>query len=314
MKQYRPHILVVLALAAVLLSGWHGVIGNALIDWRFAWQTRDASGEVVIVAIDATSIEKIGVWPWPRWLHAELVRRLESAGVRDIAFDVDFSTASEASSDLDFVDALAEGGGSVVLPSFKQPGGNAGAVHINRPLKQFADHSWSAVVNVAVEADGLVRRYPFGESLAGEFVPSMAAVLTGRYTERDAPFLIDFGISTKSIPRVSYIDVLRGDPATLENLKDKKIIVGATALELGDRFSIPNGRFVSGPILQALAAESILQNRTLRDAGCSMRHFAGYVDYLATPPRKQASSAAYRNGRLRRNGGDPAAGRNAACT
>src|SRR5437868_15480847 len=91
----------------------------------------------------------------------------------------------------------------------------------------------------------------------------MAAVLAGRYTERDAPFLIDFGISTASIPRVSYIDVLRGNPATLENLKDKKIIVGATALELGDHFSIPNGRFVSGPILQALAAESILQNRTL---------------------------------------------------
>ncbi len=262
MKQYRPHILVVLALAAVLLSGWHGVIRNALTDLRFAWDTRSASGEIVIVAIDATSIEKIGVWPWPRWLHAELIRRLESAGVRDIAFDIDFSTPSEASSDLDFVDALADGGGSVVLPSFKQPGSNA-AVHINRPLKQFADHSWSAIVNVAVEPDGLVRRYPSGESLAGQFVPSMAAVLAGQYIERGVPFLIDFGISTTSIPKVSYIDVLRGKEDTLENLRGKKIIVGGTALELGDRFSIPNGRIVSGPILQALAAESILQNRTL---------------------------------------------------
>ena len=61
MKQYRPHILVALALAAVLLSGWHGLIRNALTDLRFAWQTRNASGEIVIVAIDATSIEKIGV-------------------------------------------------------------------------------------------------------------------------------------------------------------------------------------------------------------------------------------------------------------
>jgi diguanylate cyclase (GGDEF)-like protein/PAS domain S-box-containing protein len=47
-------------------------------------------------------------------------------------------------------------------------------------------------------------------------------------------------------------------------LKDRKIIVGSTALELGDRFSVPNGRVVSGPILQALAVESILQNRALR--------------------------------------------------
>jgi diguanylate cyclase (GGDEF)-like protein/PAS domain S-box-containing protein len=263
LKRYRPHILVVLALAAVQSSGWHGPLRNALTDLRFAWQTRDASGDVVIVAIDANSIEKIGVWPWSRRLHAELLRRLQSAGVRDIALDIDFSTPSEASSDQDFVDALADCGGSVVLPSFKQPGGNAAAIHINRPLKQFADHSWSAIVNLAVEPDGLVRRYPLGEKLEGEFVPSMAPVLAGQYPERGVQFLIDFGISTASIPRVSYIDVLRGDPATLEKLRDKKIIVGGTALELGDRFSIPNGRMISGPILQALATESILQDRTL---------------------------------------------------
>jgi CHASE2 domain-containing sensor protein len=57
--------------------------------------------------------------------------------------------------------------------------------------------------------------------------------------------------------------VLRGDEATLRKLKDKKIIIGSTALELGDRFSVPNGRIVSGPLLQTLAAETILQNRTL---------------------------------------------------
>ncbi len=49
----------------------------------------------------------------------------------------------------------------------------------------------------------------------------------------------------------------------MNRLKDKKVIVGGTALELGDRFSVPNGGIVSGPVLQALAAESILQDRTL---------------------------------------------------
>ena len=47
-------------------------------------------------------------------------------------------------------------------------------------------------------------------------------------------------------------------------LRDKKVIIGGTALELGDRFSVPNGGVVSGPLLQTLAAELILQNRTLR--------------------------------------------------
>jgi diguanylate cyclase (GGDEF)-like protein/PAS domain S-box-containing protein len=267
MKHYRPHIFVVVALAIVLSSGWHGTLRNALTDWRFGLVSRPASGDVVVIAIDAPSIEKIGVWPWPRRLHADLLRRLEIADVRDIVFDVDFSTPSDPASDQAFVDALRSAGGSVVLPSFKQPGpagGNGTAVFINRPLKQFGDHSWAAVVNVAVEQDGLVRRYPYGENLDGQFLPSMGAVLAGQYDAKREPFLIDFGIRTASIPKVSYIDVLRGDEATLAQLRNKKVIIGGTALELGDRFSTPNGRVVSGPLLQALAAESIFQDRPLR--------------------------------------------------
>ena len=257
---------MLVALAIVLAVGWRGAIRNALADLRFAWQQREASGDIIVIAIDAASIDKIGVWPWPRRLHAELLRRLEKAGVRDIAFDVDFSTPSDPASDEAFVAALREAGGSVMLPWFQQPGSqdDPAAIHINRPLPQFADHSWAAMVNVGVELDGLVRRYSYGEKLAGEFVPSMAAILAGQFAERNASFLIDFDINVASIPRVSYVDVLRGDPATLERLKNKKVVVGGTALELGDRLSLPNGVIVSGPVLQALVAESIQQKRTLR--------------------------------------------------
>jgi diguanylate cyclase (GGDEF)-like protein/PAS domain S-box-containing protein len=264
LKHYRPHVFVVVALAIVLLSGLHGALRNTLVDLRFAREARQASGDIVVVAIDAPSIDKVGVWPWPRRLHADLLRGLERAGVRDVVFDIDFSTPSDPASDQAFADALENAGGSVVLPTFKQPGaGNGSAIHINRPLKIFADHSWSAVVNVRVEPDGRVRRYPFGEILDGRFLPSMGALLAGEYAEHREPFLIDFGIRAASIPKVSYIDVLRGDAATLDLLRDKKVVVGGTALELGDRFGIPNGGVVSGPWLQAIAAESILQNRVL---------------------------------------------------
>ena len=122
MKQYRPHIFVLVALAIVLASGWHSALRNDLTDLRFGWQSRQASGDIVVIAIDAPSIEKIGIWPWPRRLHADLLRRLESAGVQDVVFDVDFSSPSDAASDQAFVEALQGAGGSVVLPSFKQPG------------------------------------------------------------------------------------------------------------------------------------------------------------------------------------------------
>lgn len=264
MRRYRPHILVVIALAVVLSTGWHASVRNALTDLRFNWQPRAASGNIVVVAIDAPSIDKIGVWPWPRRLHAELLRKLESAGVLDIAFDVDFSTPSDPASDEAFLTALRDAGGSTILPSFRQPVPGGGPAHVNRPLKSFSNQSWPALVNVAVEPDGLVRRYPFSEKLGDVSLPSMAVVLAGQDANRRPPFLIDFSIRARSIPNVSYVDVLRGDAATLATLKGKKIIVGATALELGDRFSVPNGGIISGPVLQALAAESILQDRTLR--------------------------------------------------
>jgi diguanylate cyclase (GGDEF)-like protein/PAS domain S-box-containing protein len=218
----------------------------------------------VVIAIDASSIDRVGVWPWPRLLHAELIRQLQKADVQDIALDVDFSTPSDASSDRTFAEALKEAGGSIVLPSFQQPRTDRTTLHVNRPLQQFAEHSWSALVNVEVGSDGLVRRYPFGEKLDGKFVPSMATIFAGQYDEKRTPFLIDFSIRTAGIPKVSFVDVLHGDPATLQKLQGKKIIVGGTALELGDRFSVPNGAILSGPVLQTLAAESLLQDRALQ--------------------------------------------------
>src|SRR5258708_34901499 len=199
-------MLVLIALASVLSSGWHGASRNVLADLRFAWDQRQASGEIVVVAIDASSIEKIGIWPWPRRLHAELLRKLENAGVRDIAFDVDFSAPSDPASDQEFVEALRGAGGSVVLPSFKQPGavsGNPNALHINRPLKQFSDQSWPAFVNVAIEPDGLVRYYPFGDRLGGEFIPSMGAMLAGEVLGGNERPLTAFWVCAASISRLA---------------------------------------------------------------------------------------------------------------
>ena len=178
-----------IVLAIVLHGGWHGALRHVLADLRFAWQSRQASGDIVVVAIDAPSIDKIGVWPWPRLLHAELLRQLQKAGVQDVALDVDFSTPSDPASDRNFVEALESAGGSVVLPSFQQPGTDRTTLTSIARLQQFREHSWPAVVNVEVEPDGLVRRYPFGEKLDDKFLPSMAAVLAGRFdAEQRLPF------------------------------------------------------------------------------------------------------------------------------
>ncbi len=267
MKKYRPYILVLCVLAVVLLTGMHNALQYALTDMRFGWFPRQASGQIVLVAIDSASIKKIGIWPWPRRLHADLIDKLESAGTSDIVFDVDFSSPSNPAFDQAFVEALQRAGGSVMLPAFKQFVGksdNRKAIDVTRPLPQFGKYAWSAVVNVPADPDGLVRRYPYGETLDGKFLPSLGALLAGRYESDKGPFQIDYSINVESLPTVSYVDILSGDPAALKKLKGKKAIIGATALELGDRINVPNGHIIAGPILQMLAAESILQGRALR--------------------------------------------------
>jgi eukaryotic-like serine/threonine-protein kinase len=49
-----------------------------------------ATNEVVIVDIDQGSLDKLGPWPWPNDLHANLIDRLSAAGVTTIGFTIPF--------------------------------------------------------------------------------------------------------------------------------------------------------------------------------------------------------------------------------
>jgi CHASE2 domain-containing sensor protein/predicted Ser/Thr protein kinase len=66
-----------------------------------------AHNDIAIVSIDAASIEKLGAWPWPRNLHANLVERLTEHGAKVVAF-VEPLDAPQSGSELErFRAALA---------------------------------------------------------------------------------------------------------------------------------------------------------------------------------------------------------------
>ncbi len=286
MKQYQPHILVACLLVLALLTGLRGTLQDALTDLRFRSFSRQASGDIVLVAINSPSIRAIGVWPWPRTLHAELIDKLRQAGASDILFDIDFSSPSNAASDQSLLEALKRADGSVALAAFKQP--VSGEAHVTRPLAQFAEHAWPALVNVAVEPSGVVRRYSPGETLDGEFLPSIGSLMAGRHQVHDGLMLIDFSIRADSIAAISYVDVLRGDPVAMGQLKGKKALIGGTAIELGDRFNAPNGQVISGTFLHALAAETILQERTLQSPSIIFALLGlGIIAIVATISRRR---------------------------
>jgi len=246
-------------LAAMLaMTGTFRPIDNALEELTFALFERPVSGQVQIVEMDAASMAAINRWPWPRDHYARVVEQLDSAGVRSISFDVDFSNSSETKQDGTFGQAIAAAKASVALPTFAQSAGFREGRQLDAlPVAALREHAHLASISVAPDRDGFVRRMPLGTVTGSLARPSIAAFVSGRPGTVGESFPIDFGIDPSAIPRHSFIAVERGefDPAVL---KGKDVIIGATAIELGDRYAVPRHGVLPGVVVQALAAETLV--------------------------------------------------------
>ena len=261
-----PHFVVFALVAVLYLPGWLDFAERKLMDMRFPLSPRDAAGDLVMVAIDPASLREIGTWPWPRSLHATALEKVLAAGASRIAFDVDFSSRSRPREDRILRDALAASGGKVALPAFKQISEDKnGRAHLTfaAPIPEFREHVRLVSINVRPEADGLVRRMSVSESWRDRELPAMATFLANQSLSHGGSYFIDFGIDPSSIPRISFVDVVNGrfDPQAIAG---KQVLIGATAVELGDQLAVPEYRALAGVLLQALAYESLTQGRALR--------------------------------------------------
>jgi diguanylate cyclase len=224
-----------------------------------------ASGQVAIVEIDAQSLKQISNWPWPHRTHAVLIDQLRAAGATVIAFDVDFSATSNPTDDQALADALARAGGAVVLPTFRQPV-SEGSTRFseNMPIAVLRDHAFLGSVNVQPDADGQLRRYSYGTVTAGIARPSIAALLANSPGNIGESFRVDTAIDPTTIPRVSAVDVLNGKTGIV---KGRAVLIGATAIEMGDRYVVPGHGVLPGVVVQALAAETLIRRSTNPDWG-----------------------------------------------
>jgi diguanylate cyclase (GGDEF)-like protein len=254
-----------LLIAASLLAAFIP-LDNALRDPRFGYAPAAATGNTVFVDIDAASLDSVGVWPWPRSVHARLLDRLMALGANRVAFDIDFAVASDAAGDAEFERALADAGGYAVLAAFRQRQIGEAAPAVNLPLPRFARHADPVSVNVSLDADGLVRSYPLGMWLAGTWVPSIASLFGDLSRTAQGSFAIDYAIDPATVPRIAARDLLAGRvPGELVAGRD--VVIGASAVELRDFFVVPRHGVVPGALLQILATETLQQGRALVGAG-----------------------------------------------
>ena len=227
-------------MAALLIAifGIGGQLEDNLRTLREQINEQPASGDLVIVEIDAQSLQRLDNWPWPRSRYANAIERLNAAGVSQIAFDIDFSAHSVTEEDAALAEAIAQSEATVILPTFRQFSSAQSNEFIESlPIDALAEHAFLASINVHPDSNGQLNDYSYGTVTGGKPRPSLASMLSGSAGKVETSFAINQAIDPASIPRISFANLIEGKTAQVP-LEGKKIIIGATAIELGDRYPI----------------------------------------------------------------------------
>ncbi len=260
-ENWRTSVLMACALTLLVTVG--ATVGafrgasNRFEELSFDLFSRPASGQIHVVEMDAASISAIRQWPWSRDHYARVVRELDAAGVRSISFDVDFSGSADDAGDRAFADAVAAARAPIALATFAQKAGSGDVRQLDSlPIPVLREGAHLASVAVMPDSDGFVRRLPLGTVTNRTPRPSLAAFVAGRAGAVDDSFAVDFAIDPATIPRHSFIAV-EGGIIPPDSLKGKDVIIGATAIELGDRYAVPAQGIIPGVIIQAIAAETL---------------------------------------------------------
>lgn len=281
---------------ATLIGLGIGVIGAAaqtvgiFSTWSYSvtdrfFLPRAADPKTIIVAIDDASLGRIGRWPWPRSVHADLVDRLSAYGVEVIGYDVNFPEPSDALSDAKLADAVRRSG-RVVMPvelDFTLDQGQLSFLSGKtvQPIVEIQSAAKaSGFTNTPLDEDGLARRVPVSvRDPGGSVVQSLSyevAYQAGRAPAlAEVPkdglgrFLINFpGAPGRSFRTIPAADILQ-DRVDPEPFKGATVFIGATARNLQDYKNVATsrGQPMAGVEIHASIHDTLVSRRWLQPVG-----------------------------------------------
>lgn len=284
LRATRRAILTSGVAIALYASGFLEFAELRLLEIRFAFAERVVSEEILLVEIDRQSLDEIGVWPWPRRIHGLALDRLDAAGAASVSFDVDFSARSIPEEDAALARSLARAEAPVFLAAFSDPDGGAEVA----PMDDLLNEAEPASVLMPLQEDGRIWRAIPERTFRGGAMAAMFVELAEMDPEPE-PFWIDFSFDPETISVIPFVDIAAGrfDPA---EIKGRRILIGATAVELGDIAPAPRFGSLPGPVIQILAAQSIDDGRQLQRAPALLvAAFTALVAFLAALTQLQAN-------------------------
>ncbi|MDQ0008248.1 CHASE2 domain-containing sensor protein [Luteibacter jiangsuensis] len=248
----------VASLTLIMASGAATRLDNTFYDLHMRHWSYRTSDAVVIVAVDAKSLSRLGNWPWPRAVHARLLDRLTDAGVRGVGIDITMAEPdiNHPENDRAFAQAIRRNG-HVAMPVFAEAAELGGTLEEMLPTQEIASEASAfGHVDAAKDDDGVIRGAYLKAGLGRPYWPALALAVYGMDrktqkpvlpslhrpdTDMESPYqwmrddyvLLHFAGPAGSFDQVSYVDLLEGhvSPALLNG---RWVFVGATASGLGD--------------------------------------------------------------------------------
>ena len=280
-KLIQPLIIGASLSILVILSYHQGLLDIPelkSLDFRFQIRGPIASKvPIVLVSIDQDSFDELDLpWPWPRNLHAALIRKLADSQAKVIAFDILFTEPkADPREDRALAEAIRDAGNVILAAEYTEVPSDFGPrTSVNLPIPLIRkDALGYGPVNLITDRDGVVRRARpailFQERIFPGFAYQIYQAIVGKENLEGeeislAPYLINFRGPARSYPVVPYYRILRDeiDPSFFH---DKIILVGSFAKSLHDIFPTPfsASQPTPGVEIQASFVETLVANDTI---------------------------------------------------
>jgi response regulator RpfG family c-di-GMP phosphodiesterase len=261
-------LIAIAAGIALQLTGTLAGPERESIAARFQLREQPRPSDIVVVAInDVTFSELQEQWPFPRSMHGRVIDRLHAAGASEIVYDVQFTEPTRPREDMALYRAIKRAGGAVLATTEVDENGGTNVLGGEDNLRAIG--AVAASSSLPVDPNGLKTR--FEHSVDG--LPTLAvrvAERAGQTVDRSefpaSGAWIDYRGGPETFPTLSFSRVLAGrfDP---DRVRDKIVIVGATAPSLQDIHSTPAGEGpMAGPEVEANAIWTALRGLPLRAA------------------------------------------------
>lgn len=229
------------------------------------------SKDIIIIAIDDNSIDELGMWPWPRSLHASLLSYLGQA--KAVALDILFTEENNYTPVEDRILEMAViSHGKVIIPSMV----NIAKDTIVQPYKGLHESAWgSGHINIQLDKDGAARTFiPAINTAQGTRSEHITLTMLSAAEDHDIPSIfkgfkpvhIAWAGEPATFTILPYHKVLSGE-ITPETFKDKFVLIGSWASGLGDVFITPTttvGIPMAGVEVLANILNNIIQDKWIK--------------------------------------------------